>query len=252
MRFISMPNPRQWITHNMMGWFDGFDHYTVGADLDFASWDNYVGNGHLDPWKNGMVHDLTRGFKSKNFWVMETQPGNVNWQDVTIRSTKAKCGKWLGMTIGHGAEAVSYWQWRSALGGQEQYHGTLVGPDGKPVPLYPEVAESGESLRRYGDVAAREHSPVSEIAFLHSYDTAGRSTSNGTTRNSSDQLHEFDFTRPLRKFTDSIDVVNPAGAVGVVQVGGCAGAEPDFGSEAKHLLDSYRAVDTWCWAASAD
>ena len=26
-----------------------------------------------------LVHDLTRGFKRKNFWVMETQPGIVNW-----------------------------------------------------------------------------------------------------------------------------------------------------------------------------
>ena len=41
-------DPRQWITHNFMGWFDGFDHYTVSADLDMASWDNYVGSGHLD------------------------------------------------------------------------------------------------------------------------------------------------------------------------------------------------------------
>ena len=36
--------------------------------------------------------------------------------------------------IGHGADAVEYWQWRSALNGQEQYHGVLVGADGTPVP----------------------------------------------------------------------------------------------------------------------
>jgi len=32
--------------------------------------------------------------------------------------------------IGHGADDVSYWQWRSALNGQEEIHGVLVGPDG--------------------------------------------------------------------------------------------------------------------------
>ena len=31
--------PEQWITHNFMGWFDGFDHYQVAADLEIASWD---------------------------------------------------------------------------------------------------------------------------------------------------------------------------------------------------------------------
>ena len=32
--------PRQKITTNMMGWFDLFDHYTIGQDLDIIAWDN--------------------------------------------------------------------------------------------------------------------------------------------------------------------------------------------------------------------
>ena len=39
---------RQFITTNTMGWFDGFDHYTVEQDLDLAAWDDYVGQGHLE------------------------------------------------------------------------------------------------------------------------------------------------------------------------------------------------------------
>ena len=39
---------RQFITTNMMGWFDGYDHYTVAQDLDLASWDDYVGTGQLN------------------------------------------------------------------------------------------------------------------------------------------------------------------------------------------------------------
>ena len=37
--------PKVWITHNFMGWFDGFDHYSLSEDLDMASWDWYVGTG---------------------------------------------------------------------------------------------------------------------------------------------------------------------------------------------------------------
>jgi beta-galactosidase len=33
-------DPRQKITTNMMGWFDLYDHYTVGQDLDIIAWDN--------------------------------------------------------------------------------------------------------------------------------------------------------------------------------------------------------------------
>jgi beta-galactosidase len=37
--------PRQRITTNMMGWFNAYDHYIVAQDLDFASWDDYIGTG---------------------------------------------------------------------------------------------------------------------------------------------------------------------------------------------------------------
>ncbi len=120
-------DPRQFITTNTMGWFDGFDHYVVEKDLDLAAWDDYVGQGHLDPAKNGFAHDLTRGFKGKNFWVMETQPGSVNWAPVNNSLDKGEVRAMAWHAVGHGADVVSYWQWRSALNGQEEYHGTLRG-----------------------------------------------------------------------------------------------------------------------------
>jgi len=110
--------PRQKITTNMMGWFNA-------QDLDFASWDDYIGTGHLDPVANGIIHDLTRGFLRQN--------NNV------LNKGEVRAMAWNA--IGHGAEAVEYWQWRSALNGQEQYHGTLLGADGTPVPLYSEVQQ---------------------------------------------------------------------------------------------------------------
>ncbi|HEY6377163.1 MAG TPA: beta-galactosidase [Edaphobacter sp.] len=109
---VIRPNsdPRQFITTNMMGWFDGYDHYTVSQDLDLASWDDYVGRGHLDPYRNGAAHDLTRGFLRKNFWVMETQPGFVNWNAVNTALDKGEIRAMAWHDIGHGADAVSYWQ----------------------------------------------------------------------------------------------------------------------------------------------
>ncbi|HZG67384.1 MAG TPA: beta-galactosidase, partial [Herpetosiphonaceae bacterium] len=106
--------PHQWITHNFMGWFDAYDHYELTADLDFASWDNYVGTGHLDYLDNGAAHDLTRGFKRKNFWLMETQPGNVNWSTVNNALDRGEVRAMAWHAVGHGADCVSYWQWRSA------------------------------------------------------------------------------------------------------------------------------------------
>lgn len=161
---------RQFITTNMMGWFDAYDHYTVSQDLDMASWDDYVGTGHLNPVSNGAAHDLTRGFLRKNFWVMETQPGFVNWSTDNNALDKGEVRAMAWHDIGHGADAVSYWQWRSDLNGQEEYHGTLLGADGTPVPLYSEVSQLGAEFAKAG-AALKDTHVESDVAVLHSYDS---------------------------------------------------------------------------------
>ncbi len=199
--------PRQKITTNMMGWFDGFDHYTVAQDLDFASWDDYVGTGHLDPVRNGMAHDLTRGFLHKNFWVMETQPGSVNWSPDNNALNKGEVRAMAWHDVGHGAEAVSYWQWRSALNGQEQYHGVLVGADGTPVPLYPEVAQLGAEFAKAGPALAGT-SVESKVAVLQDYDS--RWAINWQRHNKAfDPVAALtQYYGPLRALARSVDVVS--------------------------------------------
>ena len=199
-------DPRQFITTNTMGWFDGFDHYTVEQDLDLAAWDDYVGQGHLYPVKNGASHDLTRGFKRKNFWVMETQPGSVNWARINNSLDKGEVRAMAWHAIGHGADTVSYWQWRSALNGQEEYHGTIVGPDGTPVPLYDEVAQIGREFAKASPVLAGT-SPKSEVAVLHSYDS--RWALKWQKHNADyDPVKEIvSYYGPLRAIAQSIDVI---------------------------------------------
>ena len=203
-------DPRQFITSNFMGWYDAFDHYVLSEELDLASWDDYVGSGHLDAARNGMTHDLTRGFKRKNFWVMETQPGSVNWAPVNNILDRGEVREMAWHAIGHGADAVSYWQWRSALNGQEQYHGTLVGPDGTPLPLYPEVQQIGTELERLGPVLADTH-VISQVALLHSYESRWAMEWQPQT-DKFDPLQEMArYYAPLRQEMQSVDIVSPDG-----------------------------------------
>jgi beta-galactosidase len=204
---------RQFITTNMMGWFDGYDHYTVSQDLDLAAWDDYVGQGHLDPVRNGAAHDLTRGFKHKNFWVMETQPGSVNWASINNFLDKGEVRAMAWHDVGHGADAVSYWQWRSALNGQEEYHGVIVGPDGTPVPLYEEIAEIGKDFAKAGPMLAGT-SVHSEVAILHSYES--RWAISWQKHNKSyDPVEEIlSYYGPLRDLAQSVDVVSPSAPLG--------------------------------------
>ncbi|HEX4153971.1 MAG TPA: beta-galactosidase [Acidobacteriaceae bacterium] len=199
-------DPRQFITTNMMGWFDAYDQYTVAQDLDLAAWDDYVGTGQLDPVKNGATHDLTRGFLRKNFWVMETQPGFVNWSPDNNALNKGEVRAMAWNAIGHGSEAVEYWQWRSALNGQEQYHGTLVGPDGEPVPLYSEVKQIGEDFDKAA--ATLEGTTVqSEVAILNNYPS--RWAIDWQRHNKAYDPVEslLSFYRPLHQLARSVDIV---------------------------------------------
>lgn len=198
----------KFITHNFMGFYNGFDHYIVSQDLDFASWDDYVGSGHLDALWNGQVHDLTRGFKRKNFWLMETQPGSVNWAGVNNVLDRGEMRRMAWQAIGHGADTVSYWQWRSAPGGQEQYHGNLVGPDGKPRPIYDEVAQIGREFQKVSG-ALSGTAVAAKSAILFDYDSRWAIDFQRHHKDFDPVNYLHVFYRPLRSQTQDVDIVNP-------------------------------------------
>jgi beta-galactosidase len=200
---------RQFITSNFMGWYDAFDHYELTRELDLASWDDYVGTGHLKAMQNAMTHDLTRGFKRKNFWVMETQPGFVNWAPVNNALDRGEVREMAWQAIGHGADAVSYWQWRSALNGQEEYHGTLVGADGTPVPLYQEVVQIGREFEQASGALAGT-SPKAEVAILHSYDSRWAIDRQRHNRNFDPVALLLSYYKPLREMLQAVDIVGPS------------------------------------------
>ncbi len=162
--------PGVWISHNFMGWSGGFDHYQVSADLDLAAWDCYIGQGHHDYLNLGITHDLTRGFKRRNFWLMETQPGHVDWAGANseLYQWEARAIAW--QAVAHGADGVLYWQWRSAPGGQEQYHGTLIDPSGRPRPFLGEVKTLGDEFGKLSDLIAGS-TPRAKVAFLNDYES---------------------------------------------------------------------------------
>jgi beta-galactosidase len=204
---------RQFITTNMMGWFDAYDHYVVAQDLDIASWDDYVRSDHLDPIYNGAAHDLTRGFLRKNFWVMETQPGFVNWKPDNVSLDKGEVRAMAWHDIGHGADAVSYWQWRSDLNGQEEYHGTLVGADGTPVPVYAEVAQIGREFAKAGPAIAGT-SIQSDVAILHSYDSRWAVNFQRFNQAFDPITNLLEYYGPIRNLTHAIDIVQPTVPLG--------------------------------------
>ncbi len=177
---IRKHSPGRWITHNFMGFFNEFDHWDVGDDLDLASWDSYpIGfaesfltsdeeklrwaeTSHPDiaPYH----HDLYRAVGKGRFWVMEQQPGPVNWATWNPVPKPGMVRLWTWEALAHGADVVSYFRWRQAPFGQEQYHAGLNLP--RTQELSPGGKEAGEvarELAKLGDLGEAAQAPVAIV-----------------------------------------------------------------------------------------
>ena len=200
----------QFITTNIggLGWSDNWDHYVLNRELSLASWDDYVGQGHLDVTRNGFMNDFVRGWKRENFWVMETQPGSVNWAGVSNALDRGETRAMAWQNVGHGADAILYWQWRSALNGQEQYHGAIVGPDGKPLPIYEEIKELGEDFVKASPAIAGTQ-PVADVAMLVDYDSRWAMEFQPQTKDWDELQVLLGYYRVLSAGGRTVDVVSP-------------------------------------------
>ncbi len=122
-------SPGRPVAHNFMGFFAEFNHHDVAADLDIAAWDSYplghtnsfflteaektrwARTGHPDV--PAFHHDLYRGMcAGGRWWVMEQQPGPVNWARWNPAPLPGMVRLWTWQAFAHGAEVVSYFRWR--------------------------------------------------------------------------------------------------------------------------------------------
>lgn len=145
------------LLHNYMGRITDFDHFAVGEDLDIATWDSYP-LGFLEDRSDrnetfrqeharegdadfqAFHHDLYRAVGRGRWWVMEQQPGPVNWAPHNPAPKAGQVRQWTVDAFDHGAEVVSYFRWRQLPYGQEQMHAGLLRSDG-------ELSEGGKAVR---------------------------------------------------------------------------------------------------------
>ncbi|MEO1788447.1 MAG: beta-galactosidase, partial [Pseudomonadota bacterium] len=170
------------LIHNYMGRELAFDHFDVGADLDIASWDSYpVGflSDRLeepaehkerflrqgDPDMQALHHDLYRAVGRGRWWVMEQQPGPVNWAPYNPVPLPGMPRLWAWEAFAHGAETVCYFRWRQAPFAQEQMHAGLLRPDSEASPALGEARAVAAELRELGDLATTK----APVAILFDY-----------------------------------------------------------------------------------
>ena len=170
------------LIHNYMGRITAFDHYEVGDDLDIASWDSYP-LGFLemvsdadekfkakyahqgDPDFQSFHHDLYRTVGSGRWWVMEQQPGPVNWAAYNPAPLAGMVRLWSWEAIAHGAEVVCYFRWRQSPFAQEQMHAGLLRVDNVPAPAWNEISKLNSEINSLGIIEQKD----AHIALIFDY-----------------------------------------------------------------------------------
>lgn len=151
-------SPGRFITHNFIPMNEtGVDNHRLARDLDFASYDSYplgrtdlrmadaapadfkrfMRTGHPD--YSAFFFDQTRGLAPGAFWVMEQQPGPVNWATHNPAPAPGMVRLWTLEAFAHGAGVVSYFRWRQVPFAQEQMHAGLLRPDSSEAAAWPEI-----------------------------------------------------------------------------------------------------------------
>lgn len=210
------------IAHNYMGQVTDFDHFATGADLDIAAWDAYpigflsdrvhaspADKRHFlrqgDPDFQAFHHDLYRAVGRGRWWVMEQQPGPVNWAPWNPDPLPGMARLWAWEAFAHGAEAVCYFRWRQAPFAQEAMHAGLLRPDNAPAPAYGEAAQVARELAAMPDVAPTQASVA--LVFDYASDWAWSTQPQG--RDFSYFGLVFDMYRGLRRLGLDVDILPP-------------------------------------------
>jgi beta-galactosidase len=217
-------SPGRPVTHNFMGGFTDFEHFAVAGDLDFASWDSYplgflassplFPEGHRkhflhsgDPDYVPLHHDLYRACGRGRWWVMEQQPGPVNWAPYNPAPLAGMVRLWALEAFAHGAEVVSFFRWRQAPFGQEQYHSGLHLPTGEPDTACAEIAQLRKELSLLDGQAPRR----GDVALVYDYESAWAISIQPQSKEFVYATEVFRFYRSVRRLGLDLDIVPQGG-----------------------------------------
>ena len=219
-------SPGRDIVHNFMGFFTEFDHHAVGRDLDVAAWDSYplgfleqfwfseeekkafLRQGHPDI--AGFHHDLYRGCTQHGrWWVMEQQPGPVNWARFNPAPLPGMVRLWTLEAMAHGAELVSYFRWRQAPFAQEQMHAGLLRPDRVDDVGAHEARLAATDIATIGPVGA----PPKSVALIFSYESDWVTNIQPQGRGFSALRLAFEFYSGLRRLGLDVDILPPGASL---------------------------------------
>lgn len=199
--------PHQFITHNSIGLYPWVDLFELSKKLDFISWDSYP-NVDSDNHETCMSHDLQRGIKGDNFWVMEQKNGYFNYSDYNLAIEPGLVRLWAYQDIARGANGVMFYRWRSNRFNVEQNPNGLLRHDGSPRRAYYEVKQLTKELNDFGEKLVGTKVEV-DAAIIFSYDQIWAFNSHKQYKSFDYIKHMFSYYKVLNRIGFTVDLVSP-------------------------------------------
>jgi beta-galactosidase len=116
--------------------------------------------------KTAFYHDLHRSYKQRPFILIESTPSVTNWQGISRPKRPGMHQLSSLQAVAHGANGVGYFQWRQSRGGEEKFHGAVLGHAGQEnTRAFREVTAVGKLLVQIGPVV--ESANQAEVALIY-------------------------------------------------------------------------------------
>ncbi len=218
--------PGHFITHNFIPMVDTqTDNFALAEPLDFVCYDNYplgrtdlffadadpdtfaryMRTGHPD--FSACSFDHIRGISKDHFWIMEQQPGPVNWGHHNPRPLPGMVRLWSWEAIAHGAQTICYFRWRQALFAQEQMHAGIKRADNSKSSAWFEVEQFRDELAASGVDLNADVS--TDVAIIMSTENQWVTEIERQGDSYNHQQVEFEYYSALRQLGIDVSFISP-------------------------------------------
>jgi len=148
-------------TNFMLIGHNGMDYAAWADDVDFVANDHYRLVVERPEDDLSLAANLTSNLAEGRPWfLMEHATSAVNWAEINPVKSPADLLHDALVHVGHGADAVCYFQWRQSRAGAEKYHSAMVPHAGADTDTYRAVVQLGGLLRDLRQVVGSRRAPA--------------------------------------------------------------------------------------------
>ena len=192
------------ITTNSCFCYHRPDYHLEFKELSYAGYDNYPPVNFPDDretvYSNAYALDFVRGFKRKDFWIMEQLGGPMGgWGPTSPEPDPGMYKSYALQAVMHGASLVSFFRWRTAVTGAEMFCYGLLNHDNLDNDRLTEVKDFIDTVHKIPEIT--DTKIVSDVAIL---------TSAEQYNSFNNQFHSdgFDYEGELKKIHSALTALS--------------------------------------------